>query len=82
MCIISFAHTAYIVMAINCAYILYQRELSNIFCAEYDYMYYMYNYVCRQAEAIKRGKFKLSVMFGEMSTVPLEQLTTIVDAVR
>ena len=35
----------------------------------------------RQAEAIKRGKFKHSVMFGEMSTVPLEQLTTIVDAV-
>ena len=37
--------------------------------------------MCRSAEPVKRGKFKVSVMYGEMSTVPLEQLTTVVDTV-
>ena len=35
----------------------------------------------RYPEAIKKGKFKITVMYGEMSTVPLEQLTTMVDTV-
>ena len=35
----------------------------------------------RNPEPIKKGKFKVTVMYGEMSTVPLEQLTTMVDNV-
>ena len=42
---------------------------------------YQYTWTCRNAEAIKRGKFKVSVMYGEMSMVPLEQLTSMVDTV-
>lgn len=36
----------------------------------------------RYSEAVKRDAFKTSVMYGEMSTVPLDQLTAMVDKVR
>ena len=36
----------------------------------------------RYAEIILQEKFKSNVMYGEMSIIPLEQLTTIVERVR
>ena len=39
--------------------------------------------LCRQAELItKEDNFKTIVMFGEMSVIPLDQLTNMVDKVR
>jgi len=43
---------------------------------ECELMFYRYS------EAVKRDAFKTSVMYGEMSTVPLDQLTAMVDKVR
>ena len=38
--------------------------------------------LCRYSEAVKPDAFKNSVMYGEMSTVPLDQLSAVVDNVR
>lgn len=39
------------------------------------------HFLCRSCESIHVENFKSNVMCGEMSTIPLEQLTTIVDKV-
>ena len=38
-------------------------------------------FVHRQREPVKKGSFAKMVMYGEMSTVPLDQLTAMVDTV-
>ena len=36
----------------------------------------------RLAEAVKKGSFKKLVLYGEMSSIPLDQLTSMFDNVR
>lgn len=41
------------------------------------------SFLCRFAELITKAEiFKTLVMYGEMSVIPLDQLTTMVDNVR
>ena len=43
--------------------------------------FFVYSFHYRHKEPVKRDRFRKMVMYGEMSTVPLDQLITLVDSV-